>query len=160
MNEAADSIRASVLHQQRRIEVLRDACSSFDPALTIFGIESDTETWWEVNTFHVSGPRIPSPPAPVSGAQLLARLCRHTHSYVGRSRFRIEGGAITGVAFDGAATTDATIDLLRDVPNLKELLRSLKEMSLQSTLVTEHSLSFLESELPHVEIAYTHYLRG
>jgi hypothetical protein len=94
----------------------------------------------------------------LSNAQLLARLCRHTHSYVGRSRFGIESEAITEVSFDGACTTDATIDLLRGIPNLRDLLRRLRRISLESTLVTERSLKFLERELPHVEIAYSHYL--
>jgi len=160
LEDDAESIRASERHKQRRIEVLQEACSSFDRALTIFGIESDTETWWEVNTFHVSGPRIPPPPNPVSDAQVLARLCRHTGSYVGKSRFQIKGGAITQVDFDGADTTDATIDLLRVVPNLKELLRNLRKMSLESTLVTDRSLRFLRRELPHVKIAYSHFLEG
>lgn len=128
--------------------------------MTVFGIESDIETWWEVNTFHISGPRIPSPPTPVSDAQVLARLCQHTHSYVGQSRFQIEDGAIVEVSFDGADTTDATFDLLRDVPCLRELLGKLRRMSLQSTLVTGRSLRFLERELPHVEIVYSNLLEG
>jgi len=160
LDDDAESIRASDRHKHRRIQVLQDACESFDPALTVFGIESDTETWWEVNTLHISGPRIPSPPAPVSDAQVLARLCRHTHSYVGQSRFQIEDGAIVEVSFDGADTTDAAIDLLRDVPHLRELLSKLRRMSLQSTLATDRSLRFLERELPHVEIAYSHFLEG
>ena len=158
LDEPAESTRANEKHKHRRIEVLQDACATFDPALTVFGIESDIETWWEVNTFHIAGSRIPSPPSPVSDAQLLARLCRHTHSYVGKSRFQIEGGAIVEVSFDGADTTDATIDLLRDVPRLRELLSKLRRMSLQSTLITARSLRFLERELPHVEIAYSYYL--
>jgi hypothetical protein len=113
MEDKAQSTDAEVRHRQRRIKVLRDACAAFDPTLTIFGIESDSETWWEVLTFHIFGPRIPSPPEPKSDAQLLARLCRHTHSYVGRSRFGIEDEAITEVSFDAACTTDATIDLRR-----------------------------------------------
>ncbi len=160
LDDDAESIRASDRHQHRRIQVLQDACVPFDQALTIFGIDSDTETWWEANTFHISGPRIPPPPAPVSDAQVLARLCRHTHSYIGRSRFAIEDGAIVEVAFDGADTTDTTIDLLRGIPRLRELLSKLRRMSLQSTLVTERSLRFLQRELPHVEIAYSHYLQG
>jgi hypothetical protein len=160
LDDDAESTRASDRHKHRRIEVLQDACASFDPALTVFGIESDTETWWEANTFHISGPRIPSPPAPVSDAQVLARLCCHTHSYVGQSRFQIEDGAIVEVSFDGADTTDATVDLLRDIPRLRELLGRLRRMSLQSTLVTDRSLRFLERELPHVQIAYSHYLEG
>ena len=160
LDDDAESIRASDRHKHRRIQVLQDACAPFDPALTVFGIESDTETWWEANTFHIAGPRIPSPPTPVSGAQVLARLCRHTHSYVGQSRFQIEDGAIVEVSFDGADTTDATFDLLRDVPRLRELLGKLRRMSLQSTLVTDRSLRFLERELPHVEITYSHFLEG
>jgi hypothetical protein len=153
-------IRAEACHKTRRVEVLQEACASIDSRLTIFGIESDTETWWEANTFHISGPRIPSPPTPISDAQLLARLCRQTQSYVGRSRFHIEDGAITGVSFDGASTTDATIDLLRDVPRLRDLLGRLRRMSLKSTLVTDRSLRFIKRELPHVEIVYSHYLEG
>lgn len=160
LDDDAESTRASDQHKHRRIQVLQDACAPFDPALTIFGIESDNESWWEVNTFHISGPRIPSPSAPVSDAQILARLCRHTHSYVGQSRFHIESGRIIEVSFDGAATTDATIDLLRNVPRLRELLGRLRRMSLQSTLVTDRSLRFLEREMPHVEIAYSHFLEG
>jgi hypothetical protein len=160
LDDDAESIRISGRHKYRRIEALQDACAPFDGALTVFGIESDTETWWEANTFHVSGPRIPSPPTPISDAQVLARLCRHTHSYVGKSRFHIEDGAITEAWFDGADTTDATIDLLRDVPRLRELLGKLRRMSLQSTLITGRSLRFLERELPHVEIVYSHYLEG
>lgn len=160
LDDRADSIRLSDIHQRRRVQVLQDACASFDPALTFFGIESDTETWWEVNTFHTSGPRIPSPPTPVSDAQALTRLCRQTHSYVGKSRFQIEDGAITGVSFDGASTTDTTIDLLRDVPRLGDLLGKLRRMSLQSTLVTDRSLRFLKRELPDVDIVYSHYLEG
>ncbi|HLH53629.1 MAG TPA: hypothetical protein VKY92_08435 [Verrucomicrobiae bacterium] len=160
LDDHAESVRASDNHKRRRIQVLQDACTPFDPALTFFGIESDTETWWEVNTFHISGPRIPSPPAPVSDAQVLARLCRHTHSYVGQSRFQIENEAIVEVSFDGADTTDGTIDLLRGILGLRELLSKLKRMSLQHTLVTNRSLRFLERELPHVEIAYSHYLQG
>jgi hypothetical protein len=160
LDDPAQSVDVSDRQRRRRIEVLQEACASVDPALTIFGIESDNESWWEVNTFPISGPRIPSPPAPVSDVQVLARLCRHTHSCVGPSRFHIEGGAITGVAFDGADTTDATIDLLRVVPNLKELLRNLKEMSLQRTLITERSLKYLQKELPHVEVLCSHFLRG
>jgi hypothetical protein len=160
LDDDTESTLASDRHKHRRIEVLQDACAPFDPALTVFGIESDTETWWEANTFHISGPRIPSPPTPVSDAQILARLCRHTHSYVGQSRFQIEGGAIVEVSFDGADTTDATIDLLRDVPRLRELLGRLRRMSLQSTLVTDRSLRFLERELPHVEITYSHHLES
>jgi hypothetical protein len=160
LDDRAESIRASDGHRQRRIQVLQDACAPFDPALTIFGIESDIETWWEANTFHISGPRIPSPPAPISDAQVLARLCRHTHSYVGQCRFQIEDGAIVEVSFDGADTTDATIDLLRGIPRLRELHSKLRRMSLQDTLVTDRSLRFLKRELPHVEIVYSHYLEG
>ncbi len=160
LEDDAESTRASARQKQRRIEVLQDACAPFDPALTIIGVESDIGEWWEVNTFHISGPRIPSPPTPVSDAQILARLCRHTHSYVGRSRFHMEGGAIMEVSFDGADTTDATIDLLRSVPRLGELLGKLRKMSLKSTLVSHRSLRFLERELPHVEIAYSHFLEG
>ena len=160
LDDDAESIRVSDRHKQRRIEVLQDACAPFDPALTVFGIESDTETWWEANTFHIFGLRIPSPPTPVSDAQILARLCRHTQSYVGQSRFHIESGAIVEVSFDGACTTDATIDLLRDIPRVKELLGKLRRMSLQSTLVTDRSLRFLKRELPHVEIVYSHHLEG
>ncbi len=160
LEDDAESTRASARQKHRRIEVLQDACAPFDPALTIIGIESDIGEWWEVNTFHISGPRVPSPPTPVSDAQILARLCRHTHSYVGRSRFQIEGGAITEVSFDGADTTDATIDLLRSVPRLGELLGKLRKISLERTLVSHRSLRFLERELPHVEIAYSHYLEG
>ena len=158
LEDDAESIRASERHKHQRITVMQDACSSFDHALTIFGIESDTETWWEVNTFHISGPRIPAPPAPISDVQVFARLCRHTHRYVGGSGFHIEAGAIKEVAFNGADTTDATIDLLRVVPNLSELLRNLRKMSLQSTLVTDRSLRFLRRELPHVDIVYSHFL--
>jgi len=157
MEDRAEANRASERHVQRRINALQDACATFDPGLTVFGIESDNETWWEVNTFHISGPRIPAPLDPVSDAQLLSRLCRQTHSYVGQSRFEIENGAIVGVSFDGASTSDATIDLLRGVPRLKELLGNLRKMSLRSTLVTDRSLRFLERELPHVEIAYSSY---
>ena len=160
LDDIAESTRASSRHTHRRIEVLQDACIPFDPALTVFGIESDDESLWEANTFHISRPRIPSPPTPVSDAQVLARLCRHTHSYVGQSRFHIEGGAIVEASFDGADTTDATIDLLRDVPRLGALLGKLRRLSLLKTLVTNRSLSFLESELPHVEIAYSHFLKG
>lgn len=160
LDDRAESIRASDCHKQRRIQVLQDACAVFDPTLTVFGIESDIETWWETNTFHISGARIPSPPAPVSDAQVLARLCRHTHSYVGQSRFRIGDGAILGVSFDGADTTDATIDLLRGIPHLRDLLSRLRTVSLQHTLVTDRSLRFLERELPHVEITYSYYLEG
>jgi hypothetical protein len=140
--------------------VLQDACAHFDPALTIFGIESDSESWSEANTFHIAGPRIPAPPIPVSDIQILARLCRQTHSCVGRSRFEIENGAIAGVSFDGAGTTNATIDLLRGIPRLRELLVRLRRMSLQSTLVTDRSLRFLKRELPHVAITYSHSLKG
>lgn len=155
-----ESVHTGNRHLQRRITVFRDACSSLDPALTIFGIESDSGTWMEVNTFHISGPRIPLPPPPVSDAQVLARLCCHTHSYLGKSRFRIEGGAIIEVDFDGADTTDATIDLLRGIPNLRELLRGLRKVSLESTLVSDRSLRFLERELPHVEVAHSPHLKG
>lgn len=160
MEDEAESIPASQRHLQRRIAVLQDACLSFDPALTIFGIESDSETWWEVTTFHISGPRIPPPLPPVSDVQILARLSRQTHSGLGlgKSGFEIERGAITEMSFDGANTTDAMIDLLRGIPNLNHLLRNLKMMSLQYTLVTNRSLKFLEKELPHVEIAHSHYL--
>ena len=72
----------------------------------------------------------------------------------------MEGGAITEVSFDGADTTDATIDLLRSVPRLGELLGKLRKISLKRTLVSHRSLRFLERELPHVEIAYSHYLEG
>lgn len=160
LDDKGESTRASERHKHRRIQVLREACTSFDSALTIFGIESDIETWWEVNTFHVSGPRIPSPPNPISDVQVLARLCRHTQSYVGSTRFHIENGAVTEVSFDGACTTDATIDLLRGVPRLGELLGKLRRMSLQSTLVSDRSLRFLGRELSHVEIVYSHYLEG
>jgi hypothetical protein len=156
----AESVRAENSHKQRRIQVLQQACDSVNSGLTIFGIESDIETWWECNTFHIAGPRIPSPPLPVSDAQVLARLCHQTQSYVGKSRFKIEDGAIVGVGFDGASTTDATIDLLRGIPRLGELLSKLRKMSLQSTLVTGRSLRFLERELPHVEIQYSHYLES
>ncbi|HZR19751.1 MAG TPA: hypothetical protein VFE51_20870, partial [Verrucomicrobiae bacterium] len=158
MEDKAQSIDAEVRHRQWRIQVLRDACVRFDPKLTMFGIESDAETWWEVLTFQISGPRLPPPPLPKSDAQLLSRLCRHTHSYVGRSRFTIEAEAITEVRFDGACVTDTTIDLLRGIPNLGHLLSRLRKMSLESTLVTDRSLKFLERELPHVELAYSHYL--
>lgn len=157
LDDKAESTRALDRQKRRRIQVLRDACECFGSTLSIFGIESDIETWWEVNTFHIAGPRIPSPPIPVSDFQILARLCRHTHSYIGG--FRIEDGAVREVLFDGADTTDATIDLLRDVPRLDELLGKLRKMSLKSTLVTDRSLRFLERELPHVEIAYSHYLK-
>jgi hypothetical protein len=160
LDNDAESTRASDRHKQRRIQVLQDACATFDPAMTIFGIESDTETWWEANTFHISGPRIPSPPPPVSDAQVLSRLCRHTHSYIGQSRFQIEDGAIVEVSFDGADTSDSTIDLLRNVPRLRDLLGKLRRMSLQSTLVTGRSLRFLERELPHVKVTYSHFLEG
>jgi hypothetical protein len=158
LDDDAESTRVSDRHMQRRIAVLQEACASFDPRLTVFGIESDSEEWWEPNTFHISGPRIPSPPPPVSDAQVLSRLCRHTHSYVGQSRFQIEDGAIVEADFDGGCTTDATIDLLRNVPRLRELLSKLRRLSLQSTLVTERSLRFLKRELPYVEISYSHYL--
>ena len=72
----------------------------------------------------------------------------------------MEGGAITEVSFDGADTTDATIDFLRGVPRLGELLGKLRKISLERTLVSQRSLRFLERELPHVEIAYSHYLEG
>lgn len=158
LDDQAESIRASERHKHRRIQVLQEACAVPDKALTIFGIESDTETWWEVNTFHISGPRIPLPPAPVSDVQILARLCRHAHSYVGQSRFHVEDGSIVEVSFDGADTTDATIDLLRDVPHLRELLGRLRSLSLKKTLVTGRSLRFLERELPHIQITHSHYL--
>jgi hypothetical protein len=157
MNDEADAILASERHKQRRVNLLREACATFNPTLTVFGIESDSEAWWEVNTFQISGPRIPQPPVPVSDIQLLARLCHHTHSYVGQGRFKIEDGAIVEVGFDGADTTDATIDLLRGVPRLSELLGKLKKMCLKSTLVTERSLKFLARELPHVEILHSHH---
>jgi hypothetical protein len=160
LDNKTESIRASNRHLHRRIQVLREACAPLDPVLSIFGIESDIETWWEANTFHISGPRIPTPPIPISDAQLLARLCRHTQSYVGKTRFHIKDGAIIEVAFDGASTSDATIDLLRGVPHLSVLLARLRRMSLQSTLVTDRSLRFLKRELPHVEIVYSHYLEG
>ena len=160
LDDPKESIRVSDRNESRRIDVLRSACTSFDSALSVFGIESDSETWWEVNTFHIAGPRIPFPPTPVSDVQVLARLCRHTQSHVGRSRFHIEDDAIVEVSFDGAGTTDATIDLLRGVPRLRELLGRLRRMSLQSTLVTDRSLRLLERELPHVEIAYSYYLEG
>lgn len=145
-------------HLQHKVRTLQNACTSLDPSLTIFGIESDIETWWEANTFYISGPPIPSPPPPVSDIQILARLCRHTHSYVGKSRFQIEEGAITAVNFDGADTTDETIDLLRDVPHLSKLLHKLRRLSLLSTLVSDRSLEFLEKELPHVRIRHSHFL--
>lgn len=160
LDDDAESTRALDRQIQRRILVLQDACAPFDQALTVFGIVSDTEEWWEANTFHISGPRIPSPPTPVSDVQILSRLCRHTHSYVGQSRFQIEDGVIVEVSFDGADTTDATFDLLRDIPRLPELLGKLRRLSLRSTLVTGRSLRFLERELPHVEIAYSHFLEG
>jgi hypothetical protein len=159
LDDDAQSVQASELHMQRRIAVLQDACAHFGPALTIFGFESDSESFWEVNSFHISGPRIPAVPTPISDVQVLSRLCRHTHSYIGRSRFHIQGGAIAEVSFDGADTTDATIDLLRNIPRLRELLGKLRKMSLQKTLVTSRSLKFLERELPHVEISYKHYLQ-
>lgn len=152
-------IRAAEHFTQRRINALEEACITFESGLTIFGIESDNETWWEVNTFPLSGPRIPPPPPPVSDVQILARLCRQVHSYVGSSRFGIEDGAIVEVSFDGAETTDKLIDTLRGVPDLRELLGRLKRMSLQHTLVTDRSLKFLERELPHVEIVHSGYFR-
>lgn len=155
--EEREFMRASEKYEHRRIAVLQEACASFAPDLTVFGIESDNETWWEVNTFHISGPRIPAPADPVSDVQILARLCRQTHSYVGRSRFKIEEESIVDVSFDGASTADTTIDLLRGVPRLRELLGKLKRLSLQSTLVTDRSLRFLERELPHVEIVHSDY---
>lgn len=158
LEEDAEITQASDQHRRRRIAVLQEACSGFDPALTIVGIESDTEEWWEVNTFHLAGPRIPAPPTPVSDAQILARLCRQKGSYVGRSRFQIEDDAIVEVSFEGADTTDATIDLLRPVPRVRELLGKLRRISLLHTRVTNRSLRFLERELPHVEIAYSHFL--
>jgi hypothetical protein len=158
LEDPVESIRASERHRQRRIELLQDACAGFDSGLTVFGIESDVWTWWEVNTFHIFGPRIPPPPAPVSDAQVLARLRRHTHSSAGQSSFRTEDNAIVEAAFNGADTTDATIDLLRGVPRLRELLGKLRRMSLQKTLVTNRSLKFLERELPQVEVDYSHYL--
>jgi hypothetical protein len=100
LEDSAESIRVSERQKQRRIDVMQEACAFFDSALTVFGIESDTETWWEVNTFYVSGPRIPPPPTPVSDVQILSRLRRHTHSYVGQGCFQIEEGAITEVKFD------------------------------------------------------------
>jgi hypothetical protein len=160
LEDQAESLRVSERQKQRRIDILQEACVSFDSPLTVFGIESDTETWWEVNTFYLSGPRIPPPPTPVSDVQILSRLRRHTHSYVGQSCFRIEEGAITEVQFDGADTTDATIDLLRNVPRLSQLLGKLRKISLRKTLVTERSLKFLARELPNLEIIHSHYLDG
>jgi hypothetical protein len=61
------------------------------------------------------------------------------------------------VSFDGGSTTDATIDLLRGVADLKVLLGKLRRMSLQHTLITDRSLKFLERELPHVEIIHSDY---
>ena len=124
-------------HRQCRMATLREACSGFDQALTVFGIQSDLETWWEVNTSHISGPPIPPPPPPRSDAQLLAPLLRQTQNHVSKSVFGISGGAITEVTLNGACTTDATIDLLRGISNLKELLRCLRKVSLRTTLVTE-----------------------
>ena len=157
VEDKAELMRVEQIHRQRRISVLQEAASSFLPTLTVFG--NDSASWTEVNTFHISGPRLPQPPAPVSDIQILARLCKHTHSYVGQNRFRMEHGAITGVDFNGADTTDITIDLLRGVPNLAHLLRNLKKMSLKSTLVTDRSLNFLARELPHLEVSYSHYLK-
>jgi len=150
-------IRAGEHFMGRKINVLQEACSTLDPTLTVFGIESDNETWWEVNTFHISGPRIPTPPNPVSDVQLLARLRRQTHRHVGQGCFGMEEGAIVEVSFDGGSTTDATIDLLRGVADLKVLLGKLRRMSLQHTLITDRSLKFLERELPHVEIIHSDY---
>lgn len=158
IDDDAISYQLGERNLQTRIRRFQEACSVLDPTLTIFGIESDTETWWEVNTFHISGPRIPPPPLPQSDAQLLARLCRHSHSYVGESRFTIEDAEITEASFNGADTTDRTIDLLRGVPNLSVLLRGLRKISLENTLVTSRSLQFLKRELPHVEVIYSHFL--
>jgi hypothetical protein len=160
IEDDAESVRVGQQHLRRRIKVLQDGCAGFDPGLTIIGIESDSEEWWEPLTFHVSGPRIPPPPSPVSDVQILSRLRRQTQNYIGKSAFGIEDGVITEVRFDGACTTDATFDLLRGIPNLRDLLKGLRRMSLESTLATDRSLRFLKRELPHVEIAYSHYLEG
>ncbi len=155
IDDDAQSLRVSQRHRRDRIQALQEACASLDPKLTIFGVESDSEEWWEPNTFHLSGPRLPAPPPPVSDVQILTRLCRQTHSYIGRSRFQIDGNHIVAAAFDGADTTDSTVDLLRGVPRLKELLARLQKLSFQHTLLTPRSLRFLARELPHVEITYS-----
>ena len=40
MENKAHRIDAEARHRQKRPKVLRDACSGFDPDLTIFGIEA------------------------------------------------------------------------------------------------------------------------
>jgi hypothetical protein len=155
--EGMEFVSASDRRFELTLHILQEACAGFDPKLTIIGIESDSGSWWEVNTFHVSGPPIPPPPAPRSAVQVLARLCRHQHSYVGRSRFTIQRGVITEVAFDGACTTDATVDLLRGIPGLRELLNGLRKISLRHTLVTKQSLEFLRLQLPGAKISWSAY---
>jgi hypothetical protein len=148
-----------VAAQQEKVQrqILQEACAKFDPKQTIIGIESESEEWWEVLTFHIQGPRIPQPPAPVSDVQLLCRLHRQTHNYIGKTAFTSKRGRITEIHLDGACTSDTTIDLLRGIANLKSLCNALKEISLRSTLVTRKSLDFLKAELPHVKVSWSAY---
>lgn len=100
LKDDRDSNHASERHRRRRIAVLRGACALFDPDLAVFGVESDNEEWWEVNTFHVAGPHLPSPPSPVSDVQLLARLCCQTGRSA-RNALKFEDGAVVEVFSTG-----------------------------------------------------------
>jgi hypothetical protein len=119
-------------------------------------METDNETWWEVNTFHVSGPRLPPPPPPKTDVQIFARLCRQTHRDI-RNALTFSNGYVSEFRLGGAGTSDATIDLLRNIPNLRDLLRNLEKLSFRSTLLTSRSLRFLKRDLPHVQIDYSHF---
>lgn len=152
-----DFEKASDHKKELQLKVMRQACAGFTAEKTIIGIESDSEEWWEVLTFHLHGPLIPSPPPPVSDVQLLCRLRRHTHNYIGSSAFTIKRGRIIQLNLDGGCTTDASIDLLRDMPNLGSLLAGLKLISLQSTKITKKSLRFLKTELPRTKILWSPY---
>lgn len=153
--EGLEFEKASAQLKSVQLQILQEACAEFDSEQTIIGIESESEEWWEVLTFHIHGPPIPPPPPPVSDVQLFCRLRRQTHNYIGKSAFTIIRGRIAEICLDGACSSDATINLLRGIPNLKSLCAALQTISLRSTLVTRKSLDFLKIELPHVKISWS-----
>lgn len=142
---------------QKRIELARDACRRTSGDVTFFGIERESDEWWEVLTFHLSGPPLPSAPMPRSDVQLYCRLKRQTHAGIGRYSFGIENGVVTELSLDGASTTDKTVSLMLAVPNLSELCCHLQRLSLKNSLVSRDSIVLLRRALPNVQIEHSYF---
>ncbi|WP_196140635.1 hypothetical protein [Aliikangiella sp. G2MR2-5] len=140
----------------KRIMTLKEACVQLNVLKPIVFVQSESEYWFEVNTIHLAGPELPEMPEPSCDIEVLSRLLRHTVSAPQYS-LKIENGVVTEVDLNGGSTNDSTIDLLRNIPNLSELLKGLKRINLESAAISTKSLDFLKTEIQDVELNYTPY---